>query len=402
MKKQTVFDYLNKYGNYSFIGKEFNEVDGAILALLTYFNYKDVVPSLGSNYLDVPLYRLSDDSLLDYLLEGTVTTSTDSRFFPLACKSKRFGNISLNYCFEKFDKELAIQFFAITYILDNDIVCVSFRGTDSSLVGWKEDLMMAVNDYLPSYIEADAYLETIGKIFNTSKIIVIGHSKGGALAVHASSHASKDIQDRIINVYDFDGPGFRKALDNLKGYENIKSRIIKIIPIDSVIGILLESSTRAKVIKAAGFSLAQHSPYMWYIDDDHFIEVEQTTSGSAFWSYNMHDFLETLNDEEKVIFIDKIFSLVEQAKIDTVHDFLHRVDKKLFASIKALINMMKDEQTRDLFKKIIVTFIKIYFKNASSFRTRRKIDFAKANRDEMIALIIKDEPTPLLTEKQEQ
>ena len=81
---------------------------------------------------------------------------------------------------------------------------------------------------------------------------------------------------------------------------------------------------------------------------------------------------------------------------------MHGVDKKLFASIKALINMMKDEQTRDLFKKIIVTFIKIYFKNASSFRTRRKIDFAKANRDEMIALIIKDEPTPLLTEKQEQ
>ena len=390
MKQYTIFDYVKRYGEKSFVAKPFSEVDAACLCVLSYLNFNDLVSSLESNGKDVTLEHLNDNELIDYLLEGTVTGNKDRQFFFLCAKSKRFGNIRLNYVQNKFDKELAIQFFAITFILDNGLICVCYRGTDSSLVGWKEDLMMSINDYLPSYLEADCYLKEIGQLFPSSPLMVIGHSKGGALAVHSACYAPYDIQKRIVNIYDLDGPGFREALDKVPSYQAISAKIKKIMPIDSMIGILLESKVKAKIVKARSFSIFQHSPYNWYLNGSEFIEVKNLSSSSVFLSYNMHDFLKALSTEEKKEFIDIIFSVIDDSKIVTVHDMLKNIDRRLFLAVKSLSMILKNKEKREMFSKIIATYVKIYLKNISHYRIRRKIDMSKVDQENKIAAIIEE------------
>lgn len=371
MKTYTIFDYVKKYGNDSFVVRPFCEVDAAIFAVLCYMNFEDLVPSLDNPGKDIVLSNLNDDELLDYLLDNTVMTNYDRKFFKLCAESKRFGATRLNYLMSKFDKDLAVQFFAMCYILDNGLVVVSFRGTDSSMVGWKEDLMMSFNDKLPSYLEADGYLQTIGMMLPESYFEVIGHSKGGALATHSASFVSKDIQNRIVNIYDLDGPGFKKALDNMANYNDIKDRIIKIMPTDSMIGILLESSVKAKIIRAKSFFIMQHSPYNWLLRGNHFIEVEHLSLGSVQLGYNMNDFVSSLTDDEKREFIDILFSIADDSKIKTIHDMTNRIDRRLFLAFKSLSRIVQNPEKKEMLVMILKLYLTIYFKNMGSAITNR-------------------------------
>ena len=104
--------------------------------------------------------------------------------------------------------------------MPDDTIYVAYRGTDTSIVGWKEDLYMSFSDLIPSQIDAVSYLEYISKKIK-KPIRVGGHSKGGNLAVYAAAFCSKSIQDKIINVYNNDGPGFSEKVIKTEGYKNI-------------------------------------------------------------------------------------------------------------------------------------------------------------------------------------
>lgn len=363
MKNQTIFDYVKKYGQYSFVAMPFNEVDAAILATLSYINLGAFVPSLAEPGQDVVLSSLDREEDLEILMEGTVTTKMDRRFFHLCAQSKRFGNVQMNYVLHYFDKEKAIQFFAITFLLDNGFACVTYRGTDSSMVGWKEDLMMALDDRLPSYLVADQYLTAVSELLFEHPLIVTGHSKGGALAIYAATFVSEEIQNRVIRVYDLDGPGFKTALKENPSFERIYPKVIKIMPIDSVIGVLLETSSKVKIIQAKSFSIFQHSAYNWFTQENHFARAKKLTKHSLALSVNMREFISRLNEEEKKNFIETLFSIIDSSHIYTIHDFGKHIDKNIYLAVKSISAMLKDEEKSTLFKKVIREYIQIYLGN---------------------------------------
>ena len=74
----------------------------------------------------------------------------------------------------------------------------AFRGTDSSLAGWFEDIQLAYSEATPSQLYAQAYLERAARRFGGG-LYLGGHSKGGALALYAAVNAGA-VQPRIRRV----------------------------------------------------------------------------------------------------------------------------------------------------------------------------------------------------------
>lgn len=362
MKKFTIYDYVKKYGNCSFQVKHFNEIDAAILAALSYINFKDLVPSFKSKTKKgIALNKLYDKEIEEILLKGTVTTSYDKKLIEMCANSSRFGNIVLNYATEYFDKEKCVQFFAITYIINDSLAVPTFRGTDLSIVGWKDNFLMSLAKERPVYSVADAYLTILGHQLPNHHFVVAGHSKGGALATYASSFVEKEIQDRILKVYDLDGPGFHNALENETGFHYIKDRIVKILPADSIVGILLETNVDVKVVQAKGFSVMQHMVYQWYVYGENFILSSTQTPHSKLLQESTKEFLLKLTEKEKREFIEIFFTIIHNSEIEKLTDIAKRPDRKIINIIKTLTSILKDSTKGPMFKKVIKTFVLTYF-----------------------------------------
>ena len=362
MKKFTIYDYVKKYGNCSFQVKHFNEIDAAILAALSYINFKDLVPSFKSKTKKgIALNKLYDKEIEEILLKGTVTTSYDKKLIEMCANSSRFGNIVLNYATEYFDKEKCVQFFAITYIINDSLAVPTFRGTDLSIVGWKDNFLMSLAKERPVYSVADAYLTILGHQLPNHHFVVAGHSKGGALATYASSFVEKEIQDRILKVYDLDGPGFHNALENETGFHYIKDRIVKILPADSIVGILLETNVDVKVVQAKGFSVMQHMVYQWYVYGVNFILSSTQTPHSKLLQESTKEFLLKLTEKEKREFIEIFFTIIHNSEIEKLTDIAKRPDRKIINIIKTLTSILKDSTKGPMFKKVIKTFVLTYF-----------------------------------------
>lgn len=377
MKKENLIDYVKKYGDKSFIAQPFNELDAAILACLTYLNYQDLVPTIDEINKDTIFSSLDHQDLYDYLLKGAVTPKNDRKLIDACFKSHRFSNLRMNYVLSYFCKIKTIQFYAITYILDDDTAVVAFRGTDTSIVGWKEDLYMAIDENHPSFAYADIYLSEIAKILPDRKLIVLGHSKGGALAFYAASFVDEEVQKRIVNVFDLDGPGLKYSVKHNESFKRIESRIIKIVPEDSIIGILLETKVKKKIVKGNYFSIAQHILYSWVVKDKHFVPAKKQTLHSKSFENNIKEFLMKLDESEKRAFIEILFSVLEESEIHNTTDVLKSTQHKLFLGAKSLSRILKDEEKSKTFKKVVALFVHTYLVNIGRVfvKNKNEIDY---------------------------
>ena len=98
------------------------------------------------------------------------------------------------------------QFAAVTYVIPNGPTVVAFRGTDSTIIGWKEDFMISYTS-VPSQDLALSYaIKHVGEA--DGDVIILGHSKGAHLALFAAAHLEEKYQDKLLHVYLNDGPGF--------------------------------------------------------------------------------------------------------------------------------------------------------------------------------------------------
>ena len=79
--------------------------------------------------------------------------------FQLWGKTERFGNMLATKYVNKIETEQEKQFSAITVLMPDDTIYVSFRGTDNTIVGWKEDFNMSFKSHIASQISAKEYLK---------------------------------------------------------------------------------------------------------------------------------------------------------------------------------------------------------------------------------------------------
>ena len=322
----NMFDYLKWRGDILFSQLPPNPVDALIFSTLSYIRFSDIVP-------DNPRQRISLRSAADALLEERVRVKNDLELLTAAAGTARFGRVGLSFYQDVFIPEEDTQFAAITYYLEDNTAFLAFRGTDNTLVGWKEDFNMTFQESIPSQRLARDYTLT----FSAASRVPLhlgGHSKGGNLAVYAAAKYDRFTQKRIVTVYNQDGPGFTEQMMTDPGYLNIVPKVRTYVPQSSVFGMLLEHEEPYIIIKSNQIGLMQHDPYSWEVIGGDFIPEETLTADSRFLDRTFRKWLAGMSTEERNAFFDNVFDLLMIDNTSKPKDIMR--PQNIRAYIKAL------------------------------------------------------------------
>ena len=334
-----VFDYLKWRGDLSFTQDPPNEVDALIFSALSYINYGGSV----EEHPDVPvtLREAAEDffALEDH--EQYIRVKNDLQLLHDAARSNRFGFTKLCFYRDILIPEQETQFAAVTFLLDDGSAFLAFRGTDYSLVGWKEDFNMSFQQTVPAQRLALQYTREVAAQY-VIPLRLGGHSKGGNLAVFSAARSSPMLQQRILEVYNHDGPGFTQYMMGDPGYIAMVPRIRTFIPQSSVIGMLLEHEESYSVIRSKTVSLLQHDPYSWEIMGNSFVQMQEVTAGSRFADATIKAWFADMTNQERNQLVDVMFGLLGTGGVDNAVDIFHpRNIKNYLKTLSSDANMRR-------------------------------------------------------------
>ena len=368
----NIFKYLFWRGDITLDKSEFNNVDALILSRLSYFPFDDILPSNPSKYITIgEAYNLS---FLIKDLDSKLVLPNDKPLLKILSRSERFKNMKLHGYVNDIDLKTEKQFSAITINTGDGYYFVTFRGTDTTLVGWKEDFNMSFMDIVPAQIESKNYLE---EVINRTDLPlrVAGHSKGGNLAIYSSAFTHEVLQNRIEKIYNFDGPGLNSKLVEEDSYLKILPKIHTFMPQSSIVGILLEHKEDYSVIYSYEKDLNQHDIYSWKIDRDDFLYMEKTSASSVFVDSTLREWLSQVDDIQRSQFFDAIYKILEESHSKNV-DVLNMSWAKLASTIIFSLSDLDEEV-----KNMVINTFRILAKSASNnldiFPTRFPKIFSK-------------------------
>lgn len=282
---------------------------------------EDMPSNISSSHLKTLLKPASAVCLKDLLKKEIYPSMVLNAVNPELCvemvralgESPRFREIGLSNVIEPEDKSDPERFCALTADLGNGILFISFRGTDSTVSGWKDNYEMGFLCPVHSQKVAAAYFSQLLQSWHGA-LILGGHSKGGNLAIYASSVCPKEVQDRILAIYSLDSPGFNQEFLETDGFKRIERKIHKIVPEFSFIGSLLESSVPYFIVKSNASGIKQHYPISWQFKKN--LQFNTTEKIAPFASYIGSTFNKWINKydaEGKKIFIDTLFNSIAAA-----------------------------------------------------------------------------------------
>lgn len=248
----------------------------------------------------------------------------------------------------KINLEEEKQFGAITILMPDDTIYVSFRGTDNTLVGWKEDFNMSFREKVPSQMDAVSYLNEIARIYQ-NPLRIGGHSKGGNMAVYAASFCKESFKERIIKVYNNDGPGFHEVIVENPKYQKTLEKVHTFVPQTSIIGRLLYHEENYTVVQSTQKGVMQHDLYTWQLQGKEFIHLEEVDKESKFMDKTIKQWLDEVSKEQRGAFINQVFEILQATEADT----LTQMRKNWLKNAKIFMATYKnmDEETKNMMTK---------------------------------------------------
>lgn len=316
----SMLDYIQWRGDLAFSQDPPNAVDALIFSALAYVQFQGEVA-------ERPLKPVSLRSAAEIFFscpnhEECVRVRNDLDILYAAAESARFGSAHLVMYRDLLIPEQETQFAAVSFLLDDGSMFLAFRGTDNTLVGWKEDFNMSFQQTVPSQRLAVQYVREVFAEYGLP-IRMGGHSKGGNLAVFAAARSSPMVQKKILEVYNNDGPGFTKYMMGDPGYLAMVPKIKTYIPQSSVIGMLLEHEEPYTVIKSKSVSLLQHDLYSWEVMGRDFIRMEEITQDSRFLDATLKEWFADMTSQERERLVDAMFTLLGTGGVENALDIFH-------------------------------------------------------------------------------
>lgn len=348
----NIFSYIDRYSNFTFEEKEFNEIDNIIFSSLSYIDLENYVSPNATNKKkigDVGERYISNYSKKEKKILAKKNAIKVLRYIKDTIRYKDL--LLYNYCYIGDSEQ---QFSALTIEVNKKLVYISYEGTDQLISGWKEDFMMAYKFPVLSQKHAIDYINSKFTLSN-KKIILGGHSKGGNLALVAGMYSNYFVRKRIINIYNNDGPGLIKDQFESKNYQNIIDKLIHIVPNYSVFGLLLRHTDNYIVIRSTRKSIYAHDYTSWVTDNNKFQRSELSTYSQIVES-GVLKWLNKYNYEKREKFVGSLFKIFDELKIVSLIDLYS--NKKLIFNL-ILKSRYIDEET----KKMLKDFVHIILKN---------------------------------------
>ena len=317
---ENIIGYVRKMGGQSFEEKSLNEVDSLILCQLSYLNYEGFVPGVERRNSPVSIQSIYEHPDRDRIMDDYWYRENNKELFSAVAESVRFGSLKMNYYTNIINEEDETQFSAITYVLGDKSVYIAYRGTDANIVGWKEDLNLAFSKPLHSQYLATEYMEKVAG-FIAGSFYTGGHSKGGNLAVYAAMNCGERTREKILKIFNHDGPGFRPEIKEQGNFQAIEDRLIKFIPRSSIVGMLLEDHCDYEIVESRGIGMLQHNAYSWKIEEDAFVRAENMTSNKIIRDAALNEWILSLSEEEAHAFVDTLYEVVSASEASNVFEF---------------------------------------------------------------------------------
>ena len=323
-----LLDYLQWRNDVPLSVSPFNEVDNVIFSYLSYIDFRDLKEDW-NGFFD--LKELFQDFCEKHSLEEIQTTGEFTERAPLLLKvmmeGERFSDTKVGYYAEDFDKDQVKQFAALVFLLPDGRNYISFRGTDKTITGWKEDFLMSCQSETAGAKEAVAYFNKIAPVLE-GELILGGHSKGGNFAMYAAAFCEAEHKERIMQVYNNDGPGFREEVIQSPEFQELLPKIITIAPQSSIIGQLLSNPAKQHVIHSTAKGILQHDAMTWEAEKDTLVSSELDEL-SEYTKTTLGSWLETMDDETRESLCTTAFSLIESTKSETFIEFSGNLMKNM-------------------------------------------------------------------------
>lgn len=310
--EKSLFGYLAREFE-TFDERPLGEVDSLVLACLSYYRWpgEEVRGPEG-----LPVRELFRAECFDDMTRGLWDPNGLVRLLASVAASPRFRDVRVCGYVDDFDESAEKQFSACTLRLPAGGTYVSFRGTDNTVVGWKEDFNMAFETGVPSQRAALAYLESVASLVE-GPLYLGGHSKGGNLAVYAAVCCPEAVAARITRTFSHDGPGFTKEALADASWLRRAHLVSKTVPHSSVIGMLFERQEDYAVVASSTSGLMQHDPFSWVVEGTGFVSEEAIGHGARLVDRTLNEWIARMTREERAAFVDALFSVIGAAGADT-------------------------------------------------------------------------------------
>lgn len=372
-----IYDYIEEKGDIPFSQEAFNEVDALVFAWLSYFEVEKMAES-GVECRGMDLSHLvgkAEEVLGEFRKPSSfvklVSTVTGAWMLSKAALKRRYSDVVMADFKTVFDPENSIQFSATAYNIGSNIQVVAYRGTDTSVAGWKEDCLTSFCKTVPSQDLALQFLDSCPS--SKRRIIITGHSKGGNLAIYAAAKCSRRIVSRIEAIYNFDGPGFCFDIRKTRNYPKIQDSIHSFIPGSSIVGMLLNHMEDYTIVSSSNVGIMQHYAFYWKIDGGRFVTQKKLSASSRSMAHAFRQWLQGLSFDDRKRFVETVFSVFDDAGVD---DF-STLSADRFRKMRGVLSQMRnlDDQTKSMVKTFFGVLMRAYRKElkASAAETYGKV-----------------------------
>ena len=307
----TINSYIKKFGKYTFEQRPLGPVDFLIFAELSMLSFDTIVDESGR----VVLKDLDPDNIPSEVVDDSPDRRFNLRQLKEMIVSNRFKDLEVKNIRRIFSEENVNQFYAITIVFPNGDFYISYRATDISLIGWKEDVLIAQQD---TFLAQEQALEYLKEVLNqeSGRFYVGGHSKGGNMALYSAFHLSEEEAKRLIQAQSFDGPGMRKSILHLPAYPYVIDKMVKYRTYNNVIGSLYNQFERYKVVHSTGLLFGGHDVYYWQINPitGDFLYAKDVSSLSKKYADRFMQWVESLPIEDRKLASDTLFVVFNDCK----------------------------------------------------------------------------------------
>lgn len=352
----NIMDYLIWRGDLSFEASPFNEVDNVILSELVYVDFSDIVPGIGGK--SVTLAEASERFFAQHTdeeIQARVSSTKMAAFMMREmAKTTRFRDILLADYVDDIRLDAQSQFCAMTVDLGDGRCNVVYSGTDSTIVGWKEDFNMSFLTETPGQAEAVEYLKRVAEDHD-GPLRLMGHSKGGNLSVYAAVNSDKMLQDRIEIIYSNDGPGFNDAMIDQNAYRGLIDRITTIVPESSIVGMLFEHEEEYEVVRSTGSGAGQHDVMSWEVAGPALVHLNHVDGKSVLVDKALKAWIGEMDEQQREMFVDTLFGILDEADIRTVDDLANMNYTKFVELMK--VKSALDKETQDTMRDTLMRLV---------------------------------------------
>lgn len=331
----NIMDYISWRGDLTFAQSPFNEVDNLILACFSYVNL-DRIPAV-TRQKGIELKKLVKEFKKLHTIKELEADKSFIRLAPFMmfdmAESVRFGNCVIRNYVNEIVTEAEKQFSAVEIVLDDGTSYISFRGTDDTIIGWKEDFNLSTG-VVPAQERAVEYMQRISDKAS-GMLRVGGHSKGGNLAIYGSVMC-KSVHDKILEIYSNDGPGFSKEFQESPETAEMMPKIIRIIPEYSIIGTLLEHEKQPIIVASTSRGLLQHDGFSWEVQGPGLVRPDSLNKTALRFIEILHKWIDGMDMEQKRLLIEDLFATLQASGYENLSEVQSGGLKSLAAMVKRL------------------------------------------------------------------